>query len=89
MIWFTTDFHLSHRIIKKYCNQPFKNVEAMSDLIIRHLKESVKSDDILYFLGDLAFKKETTIEFFDILEVIQIYYIIGNHNSKEVINIAR
>jgi len=89
MIWFTADFHLSHKNIIKYCNRPFKSVEEMDDSIIINLTESVKSGDILYFLGDLTFKKETAIEFFDILKGIEIHYIIGNHDSKEVINIAR
>ena len=89
MIWFTADFHLSHKNIIKYCNRPFKSIEEMDDTILRNLKKSVKSDDILYFLGDLTFKKETAIVFFDMLEGIEIHYIIGNHDSNEVINIAR
>ena len=89
MIWFTADFHLSHKNIIKYSNRPFKNVEEMDNSIMRNLKELIKSEDVLYFLGDLTFKKEKALEFFDVLEGIEIHYIIGNHDSKEVIKVAR
>lgn len=59
MIWFTADFHLSHKNIIKYCNRPFKNIEEVDNSIIRNLKESVKSDDILYFLGDPFYNKNS------------------------------
>ena len=88
MIWFTADFHLSHKNIIKYSNRPFKNVEEMDNSIMRNLKELIKADDILYFLGDLTFKKEKALEFFDVLEGIEIHYIIGNHDSQEVIKVA-
>ena len=53
-----------------------------------NLQKSIKVDDILYFLGDLTFKRETAIKFFEMLDGVEIHYIIGNHDSREVVDIA-
>ncbi|MHA1376349.1 MAG: metallophosphoesterase, partial [Promethearchaeota archaeon] len=89
MIWFTADFHLSHKNIIKYSNRPFKTVEEMDEIIINNLEERIKPQDILYFLGDLTFKEIKAREFFQRFEEIEIHYIIGNHDSSEVIKIIK
>jgi len=88
MIWFTADFHLSHKNIIKYCNRPFKSVAEMDSILIKNLKERINPKDILYFIGDLTFKEKVAQEFFEIFEDIEIYYIIGNHDSSKVVNVA-
>jgi calcineurin-like phosphoesterase family protein len=88
MIWFSADYHLSHKNIIKYCNRPFQNVEEMDSVIIDNLKSRVKPGEILYYLGDLTFKKDVAIEFFNEFEEIEIHYIIGNHDNKEVLQVA-
>jgi len=89
LIWFTADFHLSHKNIIKYSNRPFKTVEEMDEIIINNLEERIKPQDILYFLGDLTFKEIKAREFFQRFEEIEIHYIIGNHDSSEVIKIIK
>ena len=42
MIFFTADFHLSHKNILKYCNRPFKNIEDMNKTILQNIEESIK-----------------------------------------------
>ena len=88
MIWFTADYHLSHKNIIKYCNRPFKNVEEMNSQIIYNLEKSVKTGDILYYLGDLTFKTEVALEFFEKFTDIEIHFIIGNHDHTNVIKLA-
>jgi calcineurin-like phosphoesterase family protein len=88
MIWFSADFHLSHKNIIKYCNRPFENVDEMDNSIFINLRNTVKSGDILYFLGDLTFDEYIAEDFFKNFRHIKIHYIIGNHDSKEVIGIA-
>jgi calcineurin-like phosphoesterase family protein len=53
-IWFTADFHLGHKNIIRYCNRPFDTVEEMNRTIIERLKSLVKTNHILYFLGDFC-----------------------------------
>ncbi|MFX0033463.1 MAG: metallophosphoesterase, partial [Candidatus Hermodarchaeota archaeon] len=88
MIWFTADFHLSHKNIIDYCNRPFNSIEEMDKAIIKNLEECVKSSDMLYFLGDLTFKQTIARDFFERFNDLEIHFIIGNHDSKEVIKLA-
>lgn len=88
MIWFTADFHLSHQNIIKYCNRPFKNIQEMNSTILSNLESKVKQGDILYFLGDLTFKTEVALEFFEKFRDIDIHFIIGNHDHTDVIQLA-
>jgi len=88
MIWFTADYHLSHKNIIKYCNRPFDNVNEMDGIIVQNLKEKLKSNDILYLLGDLTFNDEVAKSFFENFAHIEIHFIVGNHDSKKVINLA-
>lgn len=89
MIWFTADFHLSHKKIIDYCNRPFKNIEEMDAILVNNLKSKLKSKDTLYFLGDLSFKKSAAEFLFEELKDIEIHFIIGNHDSKVVIKLAK
>lgn len=54
--WFTSDFHLGHANIIKYCNRPFKNLKEMNETIINRHNERVKPRDTVYFIGDYCFR---------------------------------
>lgn len=54
--WFTSDYHLGHSNIIKYCNRPFKDVHHMDEMIIRHHNERIKPEDTVFFLGDFCFR---------------------------------
>ena len=88
MIWFTADYHLSHKNIIRYCDRPFKDVKEMNSHIIHNLEKNVKDGDILYYLGDLTFKTEVALDFFEKFKDIEINFIIGNHDSLKVTEIA-
>lgn len=53
-VYFTSDSHLSHKNIIKYCDRPFKDVDHMDAEIIRRWNETVTPDDEVYHLGDIA-----------------------------------
>ena len=89
MIWFTADFHLAHKNIIQYCQRPFANIEEMDTVILDNFSERVEPGDTLYFLGDLTFKANVATQFFERFKDIQIHFIIGNHDSTEVIELAR
>ena len=54
--WFTSDYHLGHANIIKYCNRPFKDVQHMNKVIIRNHNERVKPGDTVFHIGDFLFK---------------------------------
>jgi len=54
--WFTSDFHLGHYNIIRYCDRPFKDLEQMNRTIIRNHNSRVKPEDTVFFLGDFCFK---------------------------------
>jgi calcineurin-like phosphoesterase family protein len=51
-IWFTSDFHLGHSNIIRFCKRPFANAHEMNEAIAERMNSCVKPDDTLYFLGD-------------------------------------
>ena len=53
-IFFTSDTHLGHANIIRYCNRPFSNVEEMDAELIHRWNEAVSEDDVVYFLGDFC-----------------------------------
>lgn len=56
-IWITSDLHLNHTNIIKYCNRPYNSVTAMNEGIIHYWNLLIDNDDIVIFLGDLCFAK--------------------------------
>ena len=54
--WFTSDWHLNHFNIIKYCGRPFIDLQEMNSTIIQRFNERVKEDDLVFYLGDFCFK---------------------------------
>lgn len=51
-IYFTSDLHLGHDNIIRFCNRPFSSVEEMNDRIIQNYNSIVHKNDLVYILGD-------------------------------------
>lgn len=54
----TSDLHLGHSGIIKYCNRPFNNVQEMDDFIVSEWNSIVDKNDKVYILGDVTFYKD-------------------------------
>lgn len=81
-IWFTSDFHLGHFNIIRYCNRPLANVLAMDDAIVGGVNACVKSNDVLYFLGDFCLgRAEQVIAYRKRLACKTIHFVEGNHDK--------
>ncbi len=81
-IWFTSDFHLGHFNIIRYCNRSFANILAMDDAIVDGVKACVKSNDVLYFLGDFCLgRAEQVIAYRKHLACKTIHFVEGSHDK--------
>ncbi len=80
-IWFTSDTHFGHNNIIKFCNRPWNTVEEMDEALIANWNAIVKSDDIVFHLGDFAFA--TNGRWKEIIQRLNghIYLIVGNHDE--------
>ena len=79
MIYFTSDMHLCHKNICKYDNRPFSTVQEMNEVLIDNWNNTVKSNDIVYNLGDVIFSKNHSI--LNRLNGTK-HYILGNHDKN-------
>lgn len=52
--WFTSDWHFGHRNVINYCNRPYADVDTMTKAMIKIWNDTVKPDDIVYFIGDFS-----------------------------------
>jgi calcineurin-like phosphoesterase family protein len=83
-IWISSDLHLGHANIIKYCpdSRPFSNAEEMDNQIITNWNSVVGKDDYVYILGDVAFcnanKAKEKLDSMNGLKVL----VAGNHDHK-------
>ena len=52
-IFFSSDFHLGHDNIRRYCQRPFTDLKHMDTTIINNFNQRVGIDDFCFFLGDV------------------------------------
>jgi len=52
--WLTSDLHIGHANIIRYCNRPFTGVGHMNAELVRRWRERVMPDDVVWVLGDVA-----------------------------------
>jgi len=55
-LYLSSDYHLGHQNIIKYCNRPFSSLEEMNTIIIKNHNERVKKEDTFIHVGDFCFK---------------------------------
>jgi calcineurin-like phosphoesterase family protein len=81
-IWFTSDTHLGHYNIIKYCNRPFTSVQQMDETIIRNWNSVVQPEDTIYHLGDFTFyrEEEKVLNLLRRLNGTKIF-VFGNHDK--------
>lgn len=83
-IFLIGDTHFMHRNIIKYCNRPFKDVEEMTESLIKNWNSVVDNNDIVYVIGDFALcGKQKIIEIGNQLNGHK-RLILGNHDGASI-----
>ena len=87
-IWFTSDTHFGHKNICRGTTQwksgfrDFDSPSEMNEVILNNINNNVKSNDILYHLGDFAMGNPTSniIDVLNNIDCKNIHLILGNHD---------
>lgn len=79
-LFFTSDFHISHANIIKFDGRPFTGINEMNDTLIKNWNAVVGEDDIVFYLGDLSWAKNSYTKWFVDQLNGTIHYILGNHD---------
>ncbi len=85
-IFITSDLHLDHKNIIKYCKRPFIDVKDMNETLVSNWNATINKKDAVFFLGDLAYGKgsKTFDQWADKLNG-KIIFIKGNHDKSDKI----
>jgi calcineurin-like phosphoesterase family protein len=80
MRYFTSDWHFSHYNVINYCKRPFHSIGEMNTALISLWNDTIKQDDVVYFLGDFAMNKNIVKDIGPKLNGRKIM-IPGNHDG--------
>lgn len=81
-IWFSSDHHFGHDAIRRYSKRPYHCVEQMDEEMLRFWNNTVGPQDIVFYLGDLAFMKADATRALLAEMNGRIRYIRGNHDKQ-------
>jgi calcineurin-like phosphoesterase family protein len=87
-IWFTSDTHFGHEKIIPWCRPQFANVEEMNAHMVALWNETVKTDDLVYHLGDFAWTPKAAMLARPKLKGT-VRLIVGNHDNIDALARAR
>lgn len=81
MRYFSADFHFGHSGIIKLARRPWNNVDEMDEGLIELHNQTVTDADIVYYIGDFAFK--TPERYLTRLKGKEHHLIMGNHDYRQ------
>jgi calcineurin-like phosphoesterase family protein len=81
-VMFTSDTHFGHTNIIKFCDRPFKDAHHMNEELIRKWNEVVNPGQVVFHLGDFAYKYGQNLP--RLLDRLNgdIILIRGNHDKE-------
>jgi calcineurin-like phosphoesterase family protein len=90
-IFFASDFHVGHTNVIKHDGRPFKDVNEMNQTLIDNWNSVVDDEDIVFYLGDFAYRcHPKTMKWFASQLKGKIYFIMGNHDKyRDIVNLNR
>ncbi|MBT5022172.1 hypothetical protein HOK51_03420 [Candidatus Woesearchaeota archaeon] len=89
-IFLAADLHIDHKNIIKYCHRPFRSVQQMNNRLVSNWNRTVRKNDVVYFLGDLAYGRSSrsTDYWYRKLNGRKIF-IKGNHDRSRRIKMHK
>ncbi|MDH9219775.1 metallophosphoesterase [Moraxella lacunata] len=85
MIYFTSDWHFSHKNIVKFCptfRTAFDNIDDMDNELIERWNATVRPDDVVYNLGDVSFSHDLKMIEKTLSQLNGKHHLIlGNHDG--------
>ena len=84
-LFFTSDSHLDHRNVIRFCNRPFSCAKEMNESIISSWNDVVGPNDYVYHLGDfcLTNKEDRWQQHLWRLNG-KIHLVRGNHDKEQI-----
>jgi calcineurin-like phosphoesterase family protein len=79
-IWLTSDLHIGHNNIIKYCNRPFKDIAEMTEMLITNHNAVVAADDLVIDLGDFSLDERRVAPTLKRMNGKRIL-VVGNHDQ--------
>jgi len=82
MIYFTSDLHLNHHNIIRYCDRPFNSTEEMNSCLLNNWNEKVSHNDKVYHLGDFCMTRDNNT-YNDAVGMVKgkVVFLRGNHDE--------
>jgi calcineurin-like phosphoesterase family protein len=82
-IWFTSDMHIGHRNVIRFCNRPWTDEKEMCEGLINSWNSLVGDNDIVFVLGDTFWFNDSRMikKVIDRLKGKTIYILPGNHDD--------
>ena len=84
-LYFTSDLHLGHRNIIRFCCRPYTNEKIMDKALIDNWNNTVTSNDIVVIAGDLFWFNDShrIKKVLESLNGEKIYIVPGNHDQMK------
>lgn len=79
MIYFTSDLHVFHANVIKYCGRPHTSIEEMNEALVKGWNEVVGPDDTVYCMGDFSMAAKP-VETFTPRLMGNKFLVPGNHD---------
>ena len=81
-VWLISDTHFDHTNIIRYCNRPFRTTEVMNNTILRNWHGTIAPNDVVYFLGDMAFGRDSRNSRWWVAQLCgKIVWVKGSHDK--------
>lgn len=84
-IWFTSDLHLGHNNVLSFQERPFSDIDEMNRSLLAAINKRAKTNDVLYILGDVAYKNEggfsAAAQMIESLRCKKNRLVLGNHDA--------